>query len=287
MQHQVFSADVVVLAPAWRALAAALKVFARSSLLVMVAAVLFSDDAPTNPLAQMGMFAGLFLAPEAAAWCIARAFAARLWVENGTITLDQRTRRTEIPIAAVAAVAPWRLPLPGVGVSLRLERGGRFAQGILLADPAGFVDALCRQGGPPSLADGLAGRAAAYASARSANPPGMLDNPAVKFVVFSLVPTVPAFRLHQYIAYGGPFGEYQTFGLQAYLIGFTIWWVSWAIGLVLFAAILRVAVEAGTLVLLPLNPGWLPRARRGLEMLSRVLFYLGVPLWLLIRLWPW
>lgn len=287
MQHPIFSADVVVLPPTWRALAAALKVLARGSLLVMVAVVLFSDEAPTNPLAQMGMFASLFLGPEAAGWCIARAFAARLWVQNGTLRLDQRARRTEIPVAALAALAPWRLPLPGVGVSLWMEGGARFGAGILLADPAGFVDALCRQGGPPSVADGLTGRAAAYARARFLNPPGILDHPAVKFVVFSLVPTVPAFRLHQYIAYGGPFGEYQTYGLQAYLTAFSIWWVSWAMGLVLFAAVLRAAIELGTLALLPLNPGWLPRARRGLEILGRVLFYLGVPLGLLIRLWPW
>jgi len=286
-QDDGFWADVVVLAPAWRAAAAALKVFARGSLLVIVAALVCADNPPTNPLAQVRMVAGLFLAPEAAAWCIARAFAARLQVAHGTLTLDQRAQRTEIRVTAVAAVEPWRVPLPGVGVSLRLDTGGRHAEGIVLTDPAGFVDALRRAGGLPSLADGLAGRAAAYARARLANPPGVVDHPVLNFVLFPLVPTLPAFRLHQYITYGGPFGEYQTFGLQAYLIAFAIWWVSWAIGLLLFAAALRAAVELGTGLSLILCPAWATVARRGLEVLDRVAFYLGVPLWLLIRLWPW
>ena len=50
-------------------------------------------------------------------------------------------------------------------------------------------------------------------------PGGRLEHPLLKFVVYSLVPTVPVFRLHQFITYGGAFGEYYTFGLKAYLLG--------------------------------------------------------------------
>lgn len=273
--------------PAWRAVAAALRVFARGSLLVMAAAVVFAEALPTNPFAQMRMFAGLFLAPEAAAWCIARAFAASLCVEDGAVVLEQRQRRTEIQVTAVAAVEPWVIPLPAPGLWLRLSSGRRFSEGIVLADPAGFVEALVAQGGRPALRDGLAGRAVAYARARLANPYGILEHPAVKFVVFALVPALPAFRLHQIITYGGTFGEYQSFGLQAYLIGLAIWWVSWAIGLVLLAAVLRALVEAGTLALVLIWPVRAAGARKGLEVVSRVLFYIGVPTLLLIRLWPW
>lgn len=287
IEQDGLAADGVLFPGVWRATAAALKVCARAGLLVMVALLLFSDAPPTNPLAQMRMFAGLVLAPEIAAWCIARAFAARLRVERGLLRLDQRAQGTEIPVAAISGVAPWRLPLPGMGVNLRRVGDAGFNQGIMLANPAGFIETLRRQGGPASLADGLASRGTAYVRARLASPPGLLDRPLVKFVLFPLIPTLPAFRLHQYITYGGPFGEYQTYGLQAYLTAFTLWWISWAIGLVLFAAVLRTAVEVGTWVLLPASPPWLPRARRGLENLARVFYYIGVPLWLLLRLWPW
>ncbi|MBI5505423.1 MAG: hypothetical protein HY899_11520 [Deltaproteobacteria bacterium] len=282
-----FRADVVALAPAWRIAAAALKVFARGSLLVMVVALLLSDEPPTNPLAQMRMFAGLFLAPEAAAWCIARAFAASLSVEDEALVLEQRGRRVEIQTAAVAAVEPWVVPLPAVGLWLRLKSGRRFSEAIALADPAGFVEALVAQGGQPSLGDALSGRVGAYARARVANPHGLFEHPVLKFVVFALVPALPAFRLHQVITYGGTFGEYQTFGLQAYLIGLAIWWVSWAIGLVLFAAVLRAAVELGTVALVLARPAWAVGARKLLEIVGRVFFYVGVPTLLLIRLWPW
>lgn len=287
MGYGVFRADVVVLPPAWRAAAGALRVFARGSLLLMVAALLLWDNPPTSPLAQMRMFAGLFLAPEAAAWCIARAFAARLHVAEGTIAIEHREQRTEIRVAAVTAVEPWAIPLPGVGLCLRLGSGSRFSDGIVLADPAGFVQALIGQGGRPSLADALAGRAVAYARARLGAPWRVLDHPALKFVAFPLVPALPAFRLHQHITYGGTFGEYQAFGLQAYLVGLVIWWASWAIGLVLFAAVLRAFVEAVTLLLVLLRTRWAGGARRVLEILGRFLFYFGIPTWLLVRLWPW
>ena len=69
----------------------------------------------------------------------------------------------------------------------------------------------------------------------------------MKFLVFPLLLAVPAFRLHQHIAYGATFGEYYTFGLGAYLTTFALWWATWAMGVVLCAAALRLAVEAGTI----------------------------------------
>ena len=109
----------------------------------------------------------------------------------------------------------------------------------------------------------------------------------MKFVLFPLIPALPAFRLHQYIAYGGTFGEYHTFGLQAYLTAFGIWWASWAIGLLLFAAALRVVIEAGTMLAVALRRGHEVEIRTWLEFLGRLLFYVGVPAAFLIRFVPW
>lgn len=282
-----FRAGVVALPPAWRAVAAALEVFARGSLLAMVAALLFAENPPTNPLAQMRMFAGLFLAPELAAWCIGRAFAGRLSVDNGTIVLEQTGQRAEIPVTSVTAVEAWPLPLPATGFSLRLESGRRWEDGIVCPDPAGVAEALVAQGGRASILETLASPAVTWARARLANRYGFLERPLVKFVIFALVPALPAFRLHQYITYGGTFGEYQMFGLQAYLLALGIWWVSWAIGLVLFAAVLRAAIEALTILLVLVMPAWTSGGRRILEVVGRLLYYVGVPAWLLIRLWPW
>ncbi len=292
-----FHADAVVLSPAWRIAAGLLRVFAWGSLLWMGAALLFPDGEQTNPLIQIQRFAALFLLPQAAVWCIARAFAAAVRVEGDVLLLEQRERRIEIQVKEIAAVEAWRLPLPTAGVWLRLDADRRWSQGIALRNPAALIDALLHAGARPALADALTSRALAYARVRSSMAHRLLDHPLVKFVLFPLVPALPAFRLHQHIAFGGTFGEYYTYGLQAYLTALGIWWGSWAIGLVLFAAALRAVIETGTWLALVLqrediadNSTRGTRARHiraWLERVARVLFYVGVPAWLLMRFWPW
>jgi apolipoprotein N-acyltransferase len=203
------------------------------------------------------------------------------------LVLEHAQRRIEIRASDIAAVEPWKLPLPQSGLSLRLQSGRRWSEGIALADPAALVRALVGAGARPALADVLTGSATTYARVRAAVPRWRIDHPALKFLLFPLVPALPAFRLHQHIAYGGTFGEYYTFGLKAYLTALMIWWASWAIGLVLFAAALRTVIEAGTLLSIALRPERAGAVRQGLESLGRLLFYVGVPLWLLTRFWPW
>jgi apolipoprotein N-acyltransferase len=290
-------ADVVVLSPGWRFAAAALRVFAGGGLLWMGGVLLLGDGEQTNPLAQMRMFAGLCLAPLAAAWCIARAFAATLHIECGMLVLEQRERRTEIPAVGIVAVEPWALPFPATGVWLTLAAGERWSQGIARVDPIALVDALVHAGmqpagmqpagTQPALTGAFAAHAAAYARTRLAvSRRRIIDHPLVKFALFPLVPALPAFRLHQHIAFGGTFGEYHTYGLQAYLAALAIWWASWAIGLTLFAAALRVVIEAGTWLSVLWRPERAIDTRKRLELLGRVLFYIGVPVWLLIRFLP-
>ena len=83
---------------------------------------------------------------------------------------------------------------------------------------------------------------------------------------------------------GGTFGEYYTYGLSAWLLGLAIWWAAWSIGLMLFAAALRTASEAATLLALWWRPSQAAAVRRGVEWLARAAFYLGVPAWLLLRI---
>jgi apolipoprotein N-acyltransferase len=123
-----------------------------------------------------------------------------------------------------------------------------------------------------------------FARVRTAVRGWRIDHALAKFVLFPIVPAIPAFRLHQQIAFGGTFGEYYTFGLKAYLLAFLIWWASWAIGLVLFAAALRVAIEAGTGLSLLLHRERAIGTRATLEAIARLLFFVGVPVWLLLRL---
>lgn len=276
--------DVVALPPAWRAAASVLTVISRGSLLAILAAVLLSENPPTNPFKQMRLLAGLFVAPELAAWCIARAFAAKARVAGGVLVIAQRGANIEVPLEAVAAILPWTVPLPRGGFGLKLRSGRRLAPGLQVADPAGLVNAMVDGGASPSICSALESPLVVFAQARLAYPLRWLDHPVLKFVVYSLVPAMPVFRLHQFITYGGTFGEYYTFGLKAYLLGFGLWWVSFAMGLLMFAAAVRAGVETLAMLAAVVAPARAGAARRVLEWGQRIVFYVGIPTWIALRL---
>ena len=278
-----FPPNVSVLPPAARLAAGLLRALARGSLLMIGIAILSSDTLRGNTLAQMRLFTGFFLAPEAAAWCVLMAFAAHATIENGVLVLTRGARRLELALTDITAIAPWRMPLPGPGVSLLLASGERWHYGIALANPTALARALAVAGGPPEPDDSSCSREATYAQARLGVRRGRLDHPLTKFVLFPLVLALPAFRLHQHIAYGGSFGEYYTFGLKAYLTTFSLWWAAWAIGVVLTAAALRTAIEGGTLLAVLLRPPQAIEFRRWLERVALALLYLGLPAWLLLH----
>ena len=149
-----------------------------------------------------------------------------------------------------------------------------------------------RDGGPaptgslPAPATAASQRATRFESLFAAADiaPRRIDHPLIKFVVFPLVPALPAFRLHQLIAYGSPFGEYYTFGAHAYLSALLIWWASWAVKLVLLAGGLRLLAECGAAAALALQPGHAPRVRSAMLTAARIVYFVGVPLWLWVRL---
>jgi apolipoprotein N-acyltransferase len=280
-----FQAEGMVLSPFWRMSASLLRLFAAGGLLWMGKILLFGGGAQSNQLTQMAMFAGLVLVPAAAAWAIMRAFSASIEIKNRLLVLQQRERCIEIPVNDIAAVDVWKFPLPVVGVNLQL-RSQIWSQGIAVADPTALIQTLIRAGAPEVLANATDTFMVRYARVCASVARGRIDHFLLKFVLFPFLLAIPAFRLHQHIAYGGTFGEYHTYGLKAYLIAFLIWWASWAIGMMLFAALLRIIIEVGTLLAIVLRCQHASDARSWLEIVGRLCFYVGVPIWLLIRFWP-
>lgn len=275
--------DVALLTPGWRIAAALLRVCAGAGLLWLALRMLLRDGLQVNSLAQPKIFLCATLLPAMAAWAIQRVFAARARVEAGTLVLQQRHQRIEVPVDRIVTAQVWRIPLPRTGMDLVLASGARFAHGIAVADIHALLRALIAAGSPVRLADAAATRSADYATARALATWPRLDHPLVKFVLFPLLPALPAFRLHQHIAFGGTFGEYYTYGLLAWITGLLVWWGAWSIGLMLLAAVLRIVVETVHMALLPW-PAHARAARSTLTTLSRVIFYLGLPAWLAARL---
>ncbi len=278
----IFPVHVAVLPPGARIAAGLLRTFARASLLWMGAAMVLDDSLRSNTLAQIRTFTGLFLAPEAAAWFLLQAFGARATLEGGSLVMARGARRLELATQEIAAVEPWRLPIPGPGAWLRLVSGERWGYGLAIHNPAALARVLAAAGGPPVPAP-TPSRYTAYGDARLGVQRGRVHHPLIKFGVLPLAMAMVAFRLHQHIAYGSTFGEYYSYGLKAYLTTFALWWAAWTIGVVLCAAALRATIEVGTLLVVMLYPTHALAARHWLERLGLVALYIGLPGWLLLQ----
>lgn len=276
--------ELVVLTPLWRALTGALRLCAGLGLLWLAVDMLLRMGLQVQSLSQLRLFAGAVVAPAVAAWAIERAFVAQASVEGALLVLEQRRQRIELPLASIAALRPWRVPLPHSGVDLRLAAGPLWTRSLALTRPRALQRMLAATGVPVGWEGGLANALADLAQTRADARRPRLDHAALKFVLFPLLPALVAFRLHQTIAFGGSFGEYYSYGLAAYLSGLLIWWASWSIGLMLFAAVLRIAIEIVVAAAVALRSAPAAAVRDALEWLGRLAYYVGVPVWLTSRL---
>ncbi|MBI5716875.1 MAG: apolipoprotein N-acyltransferase [Burkholderiales bacterium] len=292
-------AQVAVLTPAVRFTAGALRALACGSLLWLAATVVAGEGAlASNTLAQIRAFIALVLAPEAAARGLLWASRATLSLHAGLLVLARGTRRIELAVREVVGIRAWRLPIPGPGVSLTLASGSTWACALANVDATALQAALAaaHAPGPPGAPPTRLGKAAAavppaspawaarYAQACLA-PRGsrFLQHTLTKFVGLPFLLAIPAFRLHQHIAFGGGLGEWQLFGLAAYAKGFALWWAAWGIGVVMVAGALRSVIEAGTLAVVLWRPARALEVRQALERLGLAALYLGIPTWLALR----
>lgn len=270
--------NVHALTPATRAVTAALRLLSRGGALAIGVAWLAGEATVTgNTLALLRAFTALCVLPEAVAWVLLRSCTAQLTVQDGELRLQRGAQSVTIALAGVAAVAPWRLPLPGTGAALQLRTGAPWPPGLAVRDPWALAAAL---GVPVATPPG---RFSAYAHSHARRPASRFDRPAVKGLLLPLLLALPAFTLHQNIAYGSPFGEFYSFGLTAYLGAFALWWAAWVAGVAICAAVLRAAVEAAVLAAAIARPSSTAAVRELLERLGLLALYAGLPAWLLMR----
>lgn len=208
--------------------------------------------------------------------------AATVLVEPGRLVLVLRRTRYEIPLASIERIRPWWLPLPAPGLSLRMKSGRAFRYGLQVPAPAPLLKAIGQQ-------DALGVRAGEhlfvrFVQARHEFLRRRWYHLGFKYVLFPLVPAVITFRLHQFITYGGPFGEYQTYGLGRYLRSFFAQWGDVAASLLLYAVCLRAVAELLALGMTWLSPRHVRGIRRFTEIALRVFYYGGIPGLLAVRL---
>ena len=222
------------------------------------------------------------LLPAVAAWLIERACAADVEVHADELVVRGRGLRMEIPRTAVAAVLPWTVPLPGAGFALRLQSGRRFSYGLQAADPTPLLSTLADSAGIDAARVAARHPTHVYAHARHSGEPWRWYHLLFKFVLFALLPTGVWFYAHQHIAYGGLFGQYYLEGLGPYLKTFAISWSLTAIYLVLYASAWRATGEGIALSVAWRAPARAATARRAVEIVCRVAYYIGVPVLVLM-----
>jgi len=268
---------------AWRLIAGALVGLSRASLpaLALSVASQLSEPYPLPTLlAALAAFSAL---PGLAAWLLERAFAANVEVRERTLHIRGRNLRLEVPCTSIERVEPWRLPLPGPGVSLRLRSGAVLRPGLEIPDLEPLLGALAEAGGVASAREALRQPWVAYAHAKQRHPRGLFAHPLFKFPGFGLLPTGVLFNAHQHIAYGGSLGQYHLEGLGPYLQTFGEYWGTVCVYLLLYASVWRTLAEAAALLAARAGPARAASARRTLELACGVLYYLGVPALVLAR----
>jgi hypothetical protein len=269
--------------PAARALAGLLVLVSRASL-PLVGAAAFSQVRPEllEPpvlIPVLGVFA---LVPAALARGLAAWFAAEIAISGPDLVIRRRTQRVEVPLARVAGVAPWRVPLPGVGFGLRLASGRRLFVGIESRDPSPVLAALAAAGVASARAV-ESHPALVFARARAADPGGRWRRPLWKFGLFSLLPTAVMFNAHQHIAYGGSLGQYYLEGLGPFLATFGFYWVTIVLYVVLYAAVWRAPCEGAAWLAARAAPSFASRVRRAVERVALAATYAGVPALVAVR----
>jgi len=267
----------VVAYPLSARIAAALLVAASAASLPTIGIlVLLSADPPILPPVLFPLFAGLTIAPAAGAWVIHRLCRAEAKVDDGLV-IERPGLQVTLPSSAVARIMPWRVPLPGPGFSFRLRSGRRLRWSIAAPDPLPLLDQLAERGGVDAARAAAAHPAVAYARARAMLMRRRWYHLVAKFPLFALGPAAVFFSTHQWIAYGGPLGQYYLEGLGPYLQNFAVYWMTVAIYLACYASMWRGLAEACCLALTWATPHHAARTRRLAEAGCRVAYFAGVP----------
>lgn len=256
----------------------------RAAGLPAILVLLFVGDEPVHPLVLFRLVAALWLLPTVAIFVIRRAGAATARVEERALVVSHASHRRVTPLADIVAVRPWWLPLPGSGADVRC--GPRCGDCVRLECESLF-ELVSEVGASADIELGTHHPAIAYAAARRATAKPGVARWCLRFPGFALVPTIPLFRVNQIIAYGGALGEYYRYGLGAYLAGFALYWASLTVYLLLFHAALGVQVEAVTVGAVWWSPRRAEALRKTAVRAAAVLYYAGVPLFLVLRFFPW
>lgn len=266
-----------------RVATALLRALAAGSLPVLLLMVVLATDPPITPPVLWRLLLPFTVLPGLAGWLVRRAHAAHISVRDGVLLVERPGVRLELACDTLAGVRPWRLPLPGPGLSLipPSTTGARF--GLEPDDPAPLLAALAHAR-VPGARDAAGRTLMVYARARASRQRNDVRHLLARYPLFAMVPAAVLFHLHQHIAYGGTFGEWYALGGASYLRTAAIYWATTTAYLAMYASVWRGIAEGLCLAAAFAAPARATAMRRVTEIAFRVLYYGGVPTLLALRL---
>jgi hypothetical protein len=226
-----------------RALSIALPALAAGNILYLAAHLVLDSIEGTRSAPPLAVALGILVlsgAPWLAAALLRRALKATVTVGPSEIVVTLRKAQYQIPIASITEIRALKLPLPGPGVAFVMKSGRLFRYRLELADPGAFLSALPI----PSAPSASAHPAVAFGRERALLVRRSWLFLVFKYGLFPLAFAIIFFRLHQYIVFGGPFGQYRMFGLAAYLKSFAAVWAGTLGQLFVYACVARALAEA-------------------------------------------
>jgi len=239
--------DLVALPVFARAFAAVLRGWSRLALLLLLVVLVRANDPPLTPLALAEALVLFALAPELAAYCVLRAYAARAQIEADALVVERADRVARVPLASISAIAPSRVPLPLPSLTLALRSGALFEMRLALVNPDVLLGALA-EAGCAAAASARERALVRYAAARAAfGRPWWLRWPT-RIAAFALLPSCVAFSAHQHIAFGALLGEYYLMGARAWLLSAWMHYATALLYLVLWSGAWRIVCELASLL---------------------------------------
>ncbi|MBM4245831.1 MAG: hypothetical protein FJ148_18830 [Deltaproteobacteria bacterium] len=252
------------------------------SLPVLLARVLLANDPPMTPPVVLRAFLALSVLPALASLVLQRALRGEVALDRENVAVRVGGYHVDVPIASIAAIEPWRLPLPQAGFGLRLASGKRFALGLGADDPMPLLAALEARGVPTVEA---ARRHPVLVYARTRQRLGRLGwrRTLLKYPLFGAMVAGVLFNAHQHIAYGGLLGQYYLEGAWPWARTFLVYWSTATIYMVLYASAWRWPAEIVAWLASHRGEAFATRVRRVVEWVCRIAYYAGVGLVLALR----
>ncbi len=269
---------------AWHLIAAVFYAVSRASLFAIMVMILIGFA--ISPPLLIRLILAFSLLPGMAAALIRFAFAVDVYIREGMLILHRRGLyrrgfKMTVDRGKTERIAPWRIPLPGPGISFRMFSADRRGYALQTNNPEKIMHAIGSE--EEASADGPPRPSIVYAQAKRIAGFSRWHHIFFKFGLFPLLPTIILFRLHQYVAHGGMFGQYYLHGLQAYLSTFAYYWIIVLIYLVLYASIWRALAEGASLLAAHYAPSRAVMVRRWSERGAMLLYYGGVPALMAMR----